>query len=354
MSLFSIPGSPQRREVGFAALPLLKGVTSAIKYGDFQRIFRGQETMELLPMPGVSAMDGWQLVVNNRRGSLEAAVAALRRRHLAISFGVLLVLAVTMGIIILATRRVQELARLQIDFVAGVSHELRTPLTVISSAADNIADGVVENRQQMAHYGRALRGQASQLRELVEQVLLFAATRDNRQTYSLRAVQVADALDLALQNTAELIRGAGIAVQCHVSRDLPNVSIDVQALSRCLQNLITNAIKYGGDACCIHIEAKTEEHGREVTISIRDRGVGISPEDMRHIFEPFYRGASVRDAQIHGSGLGLPIAKSIAEAMGGRITVESEAGRGSSFTVRLPVAEVVVAEREQPAIATLT
>ena len=230
-------------------------------------------------MPGVSTLDEWHLVVNNRRGSLAAAVAALRRRNLAISFGVLLVLAVTMGIIILATRRVQELARLQIDFVAGVSHELRTPLTVISSAADNIADGVVENRQQMAQYGRALRGQSSQLRELVEQILLFAATRDNRQTYSLEAAQVADALDLALENTAELIRGAGIAVECHVSRDLPNVSIDVRALSRCLQNLITNAIKYVGDACCIHIEAKTEEHGGEVTISIRDRGVGISPED---------------------------------------------------------------------------
>ena len=305
-------------------------------------------------MPGVSTLDEWHLVVNNRRGSLAAAVAALRRRNLAISFGVLLVLSVTMGIIILATQRVQELARLQIDFVAGVSHELRTPLTVISSAADNIADGVVENRQQMAQYGRALRGQSSQLRELVEQILLFAATRDNRQTYSLEAAQVADALDLALENTAELIRGAGIAVECHVSRDLPNVSIDVRALSRCLQNLITNAIKYGGDACCIHIEAKTEEHSGEVTISIRDRGVGISPEDMKHIFEPFYRGASVRDAQIHGSGLGLPIAKSIAEAMGGRITVESGPGRGSSFTVRLPVAEVVAAERKQPAIATLT
>jgi two-component system phosphate regulon sensor histidine kinase PhoR len=224
---------------------------------------------------------------------------------------------------------------------------------VISSAADNIADGVVENREQLAQYGRALRGQAGQLRELVEQILLFAATRDNRQTYSLHAVQVADALDLALENTAELIRGAGIAVECHVGRDLPNVSIDVQALSRCLQNLITNAIKYGGDACCISIDAKTEQHDRAVAISIRDRGIGITPKDMKHIFEPFYRGTAVRDAQIHGSGLGLPITKSIAEAMGGRITVDSEPGRGSSFTVSLPVAEAVSAQREQHAMATL-
>jgi signal transduction histidine kinase len=350
MNLFSIPGSQYPHEIGSTALPVLKGVKSAIKYSDLQHIFGGQETMELLPMPGLPGLDGWLLVANHRRGSLEAAVAALRRRHLAMSFGVLLVLAATTGVITLAARRVQELARLQMDFVAGVSHELRTPLTVISSAADNIADGVVENREQMAHYGAALKGQASQLRELVEQILLFAATRDNRQTYGLRAVQVADALDLALQNTADLIRRAGFAVECHASRDLPNVLIDLQALARCLQNLITNAIKYGGNARWISIEAKTEGTGREVTVSVRDRGIGIGPGDMKHIFDPFYRATSVRDAQIHGTGLGLPLAKSIVEGMRGRITVESEPGRGSSFTVRLPVAEAVAAARAQQAI----
>jgi signal transduction histidine kinase len=340
MTLFSIPGS-HPHEVGFPGLPRLKGVASAIKYGEFQRIFGGEGAIALLPLPGVSAGDEWQLVVNNRRGSLEAAVAALRRRHLTISFGVLLVLATTMGIFIRITQQAQELARLQIAFVAGVSHELRTPLTVISSAADNIADGVVKDREQMAHYGMALKGQASQLRDLVDQILLFAATRDNRRTYSWRAVQVADAVDLALQNTAELIRGAGFAVECYVSRDLPRVSIDVEALSRCLQNIITNAIKYGGDARWIAIEVKTEAPGREVTVSVRDHGIGIGQEELKHIFEPFYRGTSARDAQIHGNGLGLSIAKSIAEAMGGQITVESKPGRGSSFTLRLPVAEAV-------------
>jgi len=342
MSLFSIPGSPQPREVGFAALPRFKDVAGAGKYGNFQNIFGGPEAMVLLHMPS-SALDDWKLVVNNRRGSLEAAVAALQRRHLSLSFGVLLVLATTMGILIRATQQAQELARLQIDFVAGVSHELRTPVTVISSAADNIADGVVKTEDQLSKYGKALKSQANQLRDLVDQILLFAVTRDNRQTYSLRAVQVADAVDLALQNTAELTRSAGFTLECHVSRDLPSVCVDVQALSRCLQNLITNAIKYRGDSCWVAIEGKAEVHGREVTISVRDHGIGISPEELKHIFEPFYRGRSVRDAQIHGNGLGLPIARSIAEAMGGQITVESEPGRGSSFTVRLPVAEAVAA-----------
>src|SRR5262249_9641573 len=137
MSLFGAPGLPHTDAVGLAALPRLKGVTSTFKYGGLQRVLEDEEGMlELRSMPGVLTVDGWQLVVNNRRGSLEAAVAALRRRQLAVSFGVLLVLAVTMGIIILASKRAHELARLRMDFVAGVSHELRTPLTVISSAAD--------------------------------------------------------------------------------------------------------------------------------------------------------------------------------------------------------------------------
>ena len=120
----------------------------------------------------------WQIVIMSRGGSLEAVAAALQRRNLAISFGVLLVLAATTGIILLTTRRAQRLARLQMDFVAGVSHELRTPLTVISSAASNIADGVVGSQQQVIRYGKVIQTQARQLIHLVEQVLLFAATGD--------------------------------------------------------------------------------------------------------------------------------------------------------------------------------
>src|SRR5262249_39945386 len=277
------PSSPNPLEMGLPALPRLKGVTDDVKYASAQRIFGGEEGMELHPMPGVSPLDGWQLVVNNRQGSLEAAVEALRRRNLAMSFGVVLVLGATMGIIIFATRRAQALARLQMDFVAGVSHELRTPLTVISSAADNIADGVVESKDQMAHYGMVLRGQARQLKELVEQILLFAATRANRQPHSLRASQVKAALALSLENTAELIRGAGFNVECDISRDLPDVFIDVQAMARCLQNLIVNAVKYSGEARWIGIEANHAEDGSGVTMSVRDHGIGISAADVKQI-----------------------------------------------------------------------
>src|SRR5215472_13234193 len=175
---------------------------------------------------------------------------------------------------------------------------------------------------------------------------MFSATQQNRQGSSLRSAQMADVVDLAFKNSAELIRDANCRVQCEVRRDLPEIMIDVAALSRCLQNLIGNAIKYGGDERWIEIEASTAEGGSTVVISVTDRGIGIRAEDLQHIFEPFYRSAAVRDSQIHGNGLGLSVTRSIVEAMGGLIRVQSAPGRGSSFTIHIPAAGSVLETRK--------
>jgi signal transduction histidine kinase len=293
----------------------------------------------LLLMSAGPGDGNWLLVVRNRLGSLEAAASSLRRRELGFSFGVLLILAGTMAMLIAASRRAHRLARLQMDFVAGVSHELRTPLAVISSAAENIADGVIENQEQIARYGNVIKNQSAQLKQLVEQILLFAATRHGRQHYTLRLSEPAVVIDRALENTAEVIRTAGITVEKNIQSNLPPIPIDVDALAHSLQNLIMNAVKYGGDPRWIGVTAakQTNANGTEVTITISDRGIGIGVDEMEHVFDPFFRGAAVREAQIHGSGLGLPLAKSIVEAMGGHITIDSTPGSGSSFTVHLPV-----------------
>jgi signal transduction histidine kinase len=129
----------------------------------------------------------------------------MRRRNLGISFGVLLILGVTMAMVIVTTRRAQRLAMLQMDFVAGVSHELRTPLAVISSAADNIADGIVSDKTRLARYGKLIREHTRQLTYLVEQILSFAATRQHNQQYNLVRVQPAEFVETALRNSAEMI-----------------------------------------------------------------------------------------------------------------------------------------------------
>ncbi|HVH85270.1 MAG TPA: HAMP domain-containing sensor histidine kinase [Terriglobales bacterium] len=289
----------------------------------------------------------WVLLVKNRQGSLEAAVARLRLRNLTVSFGILLVLAATMAVVVLASQRARRLAQLQMDFVAGVSHELRTPITVISSAAENIADGLIEDKDQIARYGTAIKNQATQLKQLVEQILLFASSRHGKPAYSLRPANVEDVIEGALANSADLIRSAAITVERSLQSKLPAIAVDTQALSQCLQNLIANAVKYRGDVPWIGIAAAARRLARdmEVVITVSDRGIGIDPDELPHVFDPFYRATAVREAQIHGNGLGLPLAKSMAEAMGGYITVQSKLGAGSAFSVHLPAASVEVAAR---------
>jgi signal transduction histidine kinase len=142
-----------------------------------------------------------------------------------------------------------------------------------------------------------------------------------------------------LTGTASQIRSAGVRVDQHIDPDLPQAWGDFKGLTQCLQNLIVNAIKYGGDARWIGISTSVTARSNsvpEVVVTVEDKGLGISPEDLKRIFDPFYRTPAVTREQIHGSGLGLSIVKSIAEAMGGSLTVQSELGKGSSFNLHLP------------------
>ena len=132
------------------------------------------------------------------------------------------------------------------------------------------------------------------------------------------------------------MRAAGMAVEWSVPAAVPPVLGDEAALRRVFQNLVGNAIKYGGSGGWLGLTVRGS--GREVAVTVADRGVGIAPADQPRIFDPFYRSQAVVDAQIQGAGLGLSLVKRIVEAHGGRISVHSAPGEGSAFTVTLPVA----------------
>ncbi len=284
----------------------------------------------------------WQLVVKHRSGSLEAAVTGARRRNLAISFGILLLLGASVGFIVLSSRRAQKLATQQMEFVAGVSHELRTPLAVICSAAENLADGVIDNRDQIKRYGGLIRDEGRRLTGMVEQVLEFAGAQSGRKTYDLRATELDQVIEDAISAYhLQLVEG-GFEIEKNVAANLPIVKADATALGRAIQNLLSNAMKYSGDSRWIGLSAKSAPtaNGEEVVIEVVDRGLGIAPSELDRIFEPFYRGKDVTSAQIHGNGLGLGLVKQIVEAHGGRVSVESKVGQGSRFTLRLPILAV--------------
>ncbi len=314
---------------------------------------------EHMPMMRKDSEGCWQLVIRHRAGSLEAAVGVVRRRNLAISFGVLALLGVSVGLIVLSSRRAQALAEKQIEFVAGVSHELRTPLSVICSAAENLADGVpglVDNRDQIKRYGALIRDEGRRLTGMVEQVLEFAGAQSGRQTYELRPVEPWRVIEDALAALHLPIQESGFEVEAQIADELPLISADSAALSRALQNLISNALKYGGERRWLGLSARVVKHltGEELQLAVADRGLGIAPAELPHIFDPFYRGKEVTAAQIHGNGLGLSLVKHIVKAHGGRVTVESKVGEGSTFTLHLPVVReatsstaVIASEYEQ-------
>jgi signal transduction histidine kinase len=286
--------------------------------------------------------NSWLLVVQNRHGPLQAMVKKAQLRNLAISALVLLLLAINMAVATVAGLRAQRFADLQMNFVASVSHELRTPLSVLYSAAENIKDGVVQRKPNSVDYGSLMMSQARQLMYHVDRILLFASIRTGKTRYSLRPVHVPEVIQRVVIGTEDLVRENQCTLVHSAEADLPSVCADSHAFRSCLENLVTNAIKYSDkdrNICLSAVHHRTGDGRGEVWISVEDSGIGISHSELSNIFEPFYRGPLAIAAQIHGTGLGLFVAKHIAEAMGGRLSVTSEIGVGSVFTLQLRVWE---------------
>jgi signal transduction histidine kinase len=281
----------------------------------------------------------WRLLVRHRAGSLDAAVASLRRRDLAVSAVLFLLLAASMALVVLSTRRAQRLAHQQMEFVAGVSHELRTPLTVISSAADNLADGVVAGEPQVRRYGSVIRQESRRLTDMVEQLLRFSGLQSGHAKYKLQPVQVETAFDRALAACQPELRESGMEVQKEIQPGLSSVQADPAALVHCLGNLVANALKHAREGGWIGLSARMADLGEPaVVLVVEDRGPGIDPADMPHLWEPFYRGRLAVSNQIKGAGLGLSLVKRMTEAQGGTVSVISRAGEGAVFVLRLPAA----------------
>ena len=274
----------------------------------------------------------WKLSVRHRSGSVAAAVQTLRWRNLTVSFAILLVLGVSMVTIVRNTQRAQRLAELQMEFVAGVSHELRTPLSVISSAAQNLTDGIVEAPGQVKQYGSLIRNESRRLSGMMEQILQFAAGQ-KRTPYKPVPLNVEELIEGALGLSQTELAERGFTVEKQIAPNLPPVRGESGALTQCLQNLISNAAKYSGDSRWVAIRAAFDKGW--VSVTVEDHGIGIDQSELPHLFDPFYRAKAVRSAQIHGTGLGLSLARSFARDAGGDLTVESIAGQGSRFTLRL-------------------
>lgn len=263
---------------------------------------------------------------------------SMARLSVALGFGLLFSSVGIWGIQKSRMRSAIELAKLQMEFVASVSHELRTPITAILTAGENVRDGLASGRESLFEQGSVITEQATQLMELVEQVLMFASTSKVRSPHPLQELRVDEVVEHALRSTKELLEDGAFTVDRKVDPGLPPVIGDLSIVSQCLQNLIVNAVKYSNGKRWIGISARMNEEEGELQLSVEDHGIGIDASELAHIFEPFYRSPRVVSAQIRGTGLGLSIAKRSAEALGGGLTFSTQIGVGSIFTVHLPPA----------------
>ncbi len=237
--------------------------------------------------------------------------------------------------VVLLGRRAR-LARLQSDLLANVSHELRTPLAAIRMYAQTLESGLLEQdpestRQSLATIVR----ETEWLEATVERVLTWRSLARDQDAVDLRPGPVSGAVEDALARFRRMIVPGETELDVRIDSGRP-VSHDRDALGRVVLNLLANAYKYTGETKKIRVAVRDSGDGVEITVE--DDGIGIPAADLEHVFEPFYRVESGAPGGPAGAGLGLAIVRQVVHLHGGEVTVSSEPGHGSAFTVRLPVA----------------
>jgi two-component system, OmpR family, phosphate regulon sensor histidine kinase PhoR len=269
----------------------------------------------------------------------EDVVGEASRRN-RVFYGVLLGLfytALAVGIVYTARALYQEarLSRLKTDFVSLVSHELRTPLTSIRMFIETLALGRVKDPAEVQDVLQLLSRETERLSALVDRVLDWSRLESGRKTYHREWCNPEAVVDAALDALRAHQVNEPVSIHRTVEEHLPELMVDLHAMAGALLNLIQNALKYTGTSKEIAVRARKDKRG--VAIDVQDNGVGIAPKDRKKIFERFYRVDNLLTRRTEGSGLGLAIAKRIVDAHGGSITVHSEVGKGSTFTIHLPV-----------------
>jgi len=232
-------------------------------------------------------------------------------------------------------RREMRLSDLRAQFVSGVSHELKTPLTAIRMFAETLQMGRCADPQAQSEYLGTIVSECERLSRLVDGVLLFSKIEQGKRTLRFRPIQPVDALQAAARAMEYPLSQHGFQLQMAVQDDVPLIHADRDALEQALLNLLSNALKFSGDARTIEL-GLCRENG-DVVIRVTDHGLGIAPQEQSRIFDRYYRVPTPENQLIPGTGLGLTLVAQIARAHGGRVEVSSAPGQGSTFSLHIPI-----------------
>ncbi len=265
---------------------------------------------------------------------------AISRRWVWQSFLILGVLSVLMiGGLVLTYRSVNKqvaLARLKSDFVSNVSHELRTPLALIRLYAETLELGRITTQEKKNEYYSIIRKESERLSALINNILDFSRIEAGAKEYDFRETDIAELVRNTLDSYRYQIEQQGFALEEQIDPGIPAVKVDREAIARALVNLVNNALKYSDNEKFLGVRLYREQSVLKLEVS--DRGIGIDRNEQSRIFEKFYRTCDPLVHNTKGSGLGLSLVRHITRAHGGDVEVESTPGRGSKFTLSLPLA----------------
>ncbi len=297
------------------------------------------EETDFLYFPFPENLPKWELLLSeNRPGFFSTLIKAGSGIYL-FAF-ILIVLLMLLGFaFILYTLNVElRLNKLKSEFISNVSHELKSPLTSIRMMTEMLHHDRVENEERKAEYYGAMLEESEHLSHLIDNILDFSRIDDYRKKYEFTDLDLDKLIREFIKSIGEMIRETGFEIIYTCPVKMPVIKGDRNAILQVLYNLVDNAIKFSGESRKIDIDLVCKDN--EIMLSVKDYGIGISAKDQEKIFERFYRSRESQRSGIRGSGIGLTIVKKIVEDLGGHLYVESMPGKGSTFTVNIPMNDI--------------
>jgi signal transduction histidine kinase len=276
----------------------------------------------------------WNAKIGYKTTNFETLVGLGYKQRIGAIFFFLFFLIIGIALTIRAAIRELRLAQTKSAFVSNVSHELKTPLSLISLFAELLEIGQVKSEEKKQEYYRIIREETRRLNKLIENILDFSKIEAGGKTYNFTECDIGEVVENVISDYQYQIKNSGFELEINLEKNLPPVLVDRDAIAQAVLNLLDNAIKYSAETKKIFVAVKT--HKFNVLIEIADCGLGIPRKEQKKIFEKFYRVGNDLIHNIKGSGLGLSLVKHIVEAHQGKISVKSEVGKGSCFTISIP------------------
>ena len=246
----------------------------------------------------------------------------------------LLVLIAAVWFVYRSVKKELELAQAKADFVSNVSHELRTPLALISMFAETLEMDRVKTEEKKKEYYSIISHESNRLGRIVNSILNFSKMEAGKRKFNFAEEDLNEVIVQVYQNYSYHLYNKGFDFEYEPGIDIPKVKIDREAVSEAIVNLLDNAVKYSNETKFIKMVIASENDF--VFIEVQDKGIGISEEDQKKVFDKFYRVSSGLVHTTKGTGLGLSLVKQIMDAHKGKIELKSKFGEGSSFKLLFP------------------